>query len=398
MAGGGGENARRSVDSAPVTDDLRAAQQSIRVGDQGDAVLDVQLRLARAHQGGSPGLPADGMFGSKTLRAVRHFQRTRGLAADGVVGPETWRAITEAAYRLGDRLLWHASTVMRGDDVRELQHQLNRLGFDAGQEDGIFGPLARAAVEEFQRNVGLPVDGIAGPSTVEALRRLHRGHQSGGLGVRARQREALRQLADQGLVGTRVLIDPRRGADDPGWRSPGGVAEAEVTWEIARRVTARLAARGAAVLLSRGPRNSPTPSNRARQANELGADLVVCIGTNGHRTPVASGSACYYYGVPPFVSEGGLRLAELIQDMVVADGWVPDCGVHPMTWAILRETRMPAVVVEPGFLTSPADAGALNDPVRLDHLASAIVQGVERFLHAPAAGSPGRETSPAAAS
>ncbi|MPZ86746.1 MAG: N-acetylmuramoyl-L-alanine amidase [Nitriliruptorales bacterium] len=370
-----------------MTDDLRAAGQDIRVGDKGDAVRDVQLRLARAHEGGSPGLPADGVFGPRTLRAVRHFQRTRGLAADGVVGTETWRALTEAAVRLGDRLLWHASTIMRGDDVRELQHRLNRLGFDAGQEDGLFGSLARAAVEEFQRNVGLPVDGIAGHSTMDALRRLHRGHQSGGLGVRARQREALRQLADQGLVGTRVLIDPRRSAGDPGWRAPGGAWEADVTWEIARRVTARLAARGTAVLLSRGPRNTVPPSVRGRQANELGVDLVVSIGTNGHRTPVARGSASYYYGVPPFVSEGGLRLAELIQETVVGAGWRPDCGVHPMTWAILRETRMPAVVVEPGFLTSPEDAAALTDPIRQDALAAAIARGIGRFLEAPSADS-----------
>src|SRR3712207_9348100 len=93
------------------------------------------------------------------------------------------------------------SRMMRGDDVRELKHRLNQLGFDAGAEDGIFGPLARAAVEEFQRNTGLVVDGVAGPQTLAALRRLLRGHQSGGLAVRAREREWLRGLRGRTLSG-----------------------------------------------------------------------------------------------------------------------------------------------------------------------------------------------------
>lgn len=359
---------------------MKREDRYIRLSDHGDAVRDLQSRLRRA---GYDDLTVDGTFGPATLEAVRHFQRARGLAADGIVGRETWRALTESGFRLGDRLLWHASMPMRGDDVRELQHRLNRLGFDADQEDGIFGPLARAAVEEFQRNVGLAVDGLAGPATVEALRRLHRGHQSGGLGVRARQREALRQLAGRGMVGARVLLDPARGGDDDGRLGPGALREADLTWEVARRLEGRLGARGAAVALTRGPRNGPTASDRARTANELDVDLVLSIAVNAHHSPMASGSASYYFGSPSFTSEPGLLLAQRVRDALVGDGWLPDCGVHPMTWPLLRETRMPTVVVEPGFITSPRDVAALTDPARLDRLAGALARAIVGFLEAP---------------
>ena len=62
--------------------------------------------------------------------------------------------------------------MFRGDDVADLQLRLGSLGFDAGRIDGIFGPDTTGAVAEFQRNVGLAPDGIAGQSTVSSLRRL----------------------------------------------------------------------------------------------------------------------------------------------------------------------------------------------------------------------------------
>src|SRR5687767_12062364 len=189
----------------------------IRLGDSGAPVVDVQRRLAVSL---GTEVPMDGTFDERTHQAVRRFQRERHLPADGIVGPETWRALVESRYALGGRLLWHSRRMMRGDDVRELQHRLNQLGFDAGAEDGIFGPLARAAVEEFQRNTGLMVDGVAGPQTLAALRRLLRGHQSGGIGRRAREREWLRGLSGRTLSGARILVDPSHGPGDPGHIGP----------------------------------------------------------------------------------------------------------------------------------------------------------------------------------
>lgn len=355
---------------------------SIRYGDADQAVRDVQQRLTALV---APDLTVDGIFGEATRVAVQHFQRGRGLAADGVVGPETWRNLVEAGYSLGDRLLLRTRVMMRGDDVRELQRRLNQLGFDAGREDGIFGPLAQAAVEEFQRNVGLDVDGVAGPETIDLLRSLRREHQTSGAGIRAREREALRRMANRGLVGARVLVDPSHGEGDPGHVGPSGVTEAQVTWEIAARLAARLGAHGAQALLARGPSNNPPPRKRARLANDQGVEVVVSIGLTALPNPAASGSSAYYYGSPHFESEAGYRLATLASDKMVAAGWTPDCRVHPRTWALLRETRMPAVVVEPGFLTSPTDEARLTDPLAQEGLAAALADAVASFFEVGAA-------------
>lgn len=349
----------------------------MRRGDGGPSVTDLQRRLSRAT---GESIPATGQFDDALERHVRSFQRSRGIAADGIVGPETWRNLLEAGFRLGDRLLWHTRIMMRGDDVATLQHQLNLLGFDSGAEDGIFGALTQTAVEEFQRNIGLVVDGIVGPNTIAMLTRVQRDYHSGGIGVRAREWEALRTLSRRGIIGARVLIDPAHGQADPGVIGPTGVAESEITWSIANRLAARLQATGAIVDLSRGPRTTPPDSDRSRLANELAVDIVVSIAVSALDNPVAHGASTYYFGSSRFTSEGGKRLASVVQRTMVDAGWRPDCRTHPSTAPILRETRMPAVIVEPGFLTSPLDEQKLRKGIWHDRLADALSSAMATFF------------------
>lgn len=70
----------------------------------------------------------------------------------------------------------------QGDAVRELQHQLRELGYrdldGPVRADGYFGDRTRRAVEAFQYDYGLAVDGVAGPKTWQALRHALRGAPS----------------------------------------------------------------------------------------------------------------------------------------------------------------------------------------------------------------------------
>lgn len=146
--------------------------QPITQGGRGPAVEDVQKRLLMLGFDLGP-TGVDGVFWGATLAAVRHFQAARGLAEDGVVGDETWSALVDATFQLGDRLLYLKLPYLHGADVATLQGALNVLGFACGEPDGIFGAFTERAVAEFQANVGLRVDGIAGPDTVRAIERLH---------------------------------------------------------------------------------------------------------------------------------------------------------------------------------------------------------------------------------
>lgn len=361
---------------------------AIGPGDVGAAVRDVQSRLVRwaARQDTGDGaadlehLVVDGHFGTATRGAIRRFQRHRGLPADGLIDDESWRALVEAGYALGDRLLWHSRTMMRGDDVLELQHQLNRLGFDAGPEDGLFGPLARRAVTEFQRDLGLTEDGVAGPLTLAALSRLLRDFQSGGIGVREREREGMRRLAARGLHGARLLVDPGGGPDGGGGLTAAGEPVHALTWALCSRLAAHLAALGVAAQLTRGPSTTPTGSERARLANRLDVDIVLSVDIPTDAAAGARGCASHYFGTARFVSESGRELAELVQDAMVAAGHGPDCRTHQTTWGILRETKMTAVMVEPGFACSPVDAARLADPAAQTRLVRALAGALQAFV------------------
>lgn len=318
--------------------------RAIRPGDRGEAVRDLQHRLIELGHRIDPA-ELDGRFGPTTERAVREFQRSRRLDEDGVVGPDTWGQLVEAGYRLGDRTLYLRSPAFRGDDVRELQRLLNALGFVAGKEDGIFGHRTMHAVMEFQRNVGATPDGIVGLDTVRTLLRMRPSLGGPGAAV-VRERETIRAMG-RALPGSVVALDPDR-APPP----PPGLVEA---------LADALRQRGAEPVVLQGPEGDP--GVRARTANAVGA--TVCLGLRGTE---GAGASCAYWGTATSHSPAGRRLAELILAELGRLGVRGD-GTRPLGVALLRETRMPAVIVElPGDL--PASA----------QVAGALVEAIERFL------------------
>jgi N-acetylmuramoyl-L-alanine amidase len=292
----------------------------VSAGDRGSPVVDVQRRLERL--GFTTGVDPRGKYEQGTRAAVEAFQHRRGLRVDGVCGPQTWSALVEAGCKLGDRFLYRRTPMLRGDDVAELQQRLSALGFDSGRVDGIFGDLTSAALGDFQRNIGLPVDGIAGAATVSELLRLGTRHHDSELVASVRDRERLR-AAPRTLSGRRVAVGEE-----------GGLG---ATLAGLRRL---LVNHGAVV----STHHHPDGSVQAAEANAAAAEVYI-----GFRV-VADARACSaaYYSGYRYSSPGGRRLAELLCATLSAALDLDDGGSQGMSLPLLRETQMPAVIVEVG--------------------------------------------------
>ena len=305
---------------APGVRMIRPAFAPLVQGNSGPAVADVQERLDALGFAIAPDGP--GVFGPGTRAAVEAFQYRRGLRVDGVCGRQTWSALVEAGRRLGDRFLYRRSPMLRGDDVAELQQRLSALGFDAGRVDGIFGDRTSRALGEFQRNVGLPVDGIAGASTVRELLRLGSRHVDPELVTSVRDREELRH-SRRTLAGLRVAVGEEGGVD------------------VATGALRRALVRRSAVVTTH---HHPDGSMLAAGANAVGADVFIGIRLDGSRSAC---SALYYAGFH-YQSPGGRMLAELVATSVAGALRIVDEGAHGMSLPVLRETRMPAVICDVG--------------------------------------------------
>lgn len=350
-----------------------------RRGDVGPAVAEISSTLTALGLLPASDRPGDHtVFDQAVEHAVRTFQQQRGLITDGVVGPATFRALRDATYHLGGRpLAYLVSAPMTGDDVFALQEKLLELGYDAGRADGTFGPQIEKALRNFQRDYGLVPDGICGPATVRALRQLA-PKVRGGRPVLLREQERVRQAGPL-LRGKRIVVDPGHGGDDRG-ATYGQVHEADLMWDLARRLEGQMAATGMEAMLSRGASRNPTDPERAGFANETGADLFLSLHVDANSSPDAEGVACFHYGTPNgTTSTVGEALAGLIQRELTARTGMLDCRSHPRTWEPLRLTRCPAVRVEVGYLTNRADRDRLTNPAFRDLVAESILIAVKRL-------------------
>jgi N-acetylmuramoyl-L-alanine amidase len=314
-------------------------------GSRGDDIRDLHARLAAA--GFAVRSSSADQYTAATSAAVEAFQGSRGLPLSGVCDATTWHQLVEAGHRLGDRLLYLHHPMVRGDDVADLQLRLGTLGFDAGRVDGIFGPQTELALVDFQRNAGLPTDGIAGQATVRELCRLGAKVDPRDPVAVVRERERLRN-APRSLVDHSLVLGEFGGA-------------AAVVLATARQ----LRVLGAAVVTL----HHPDPSHQAAEANR--ADAALYLAVEVCETPVCEAA---YFATPGFVSAGGKRLAHL-----VATGVSPVLAVDPAARGtrtnVLRETRMPAVHLRIG----PA-------PMVSTHLASvaaAVACAIESWFADP---------------
>jgi N-acetylmuramoyl-L-alanine amidase len=286
--------------------------------------------------------------------------------------------VREDGWKLGDRMLaLMVSAPMSGDDVGQLQTRLLELGYDPGRPSGVFDERTEQALRGFQRDYGLAADGVCGPGTLRALRQLGRKVVGGRPGL-LREQELLRRAGPR-MRGKRIVVDPGHGGLDRGVQV-AGVCEADLMWDLARRLVGRMSATGMEALLSRREDTCPAEAERAAFANEANADLVLSLHADANRSMYAQGLATFHFGNGSgATSTVGEVLAGLIQRELLTRTAMLDCGSQARTWELLRLTQMPAVRVELGYLTHIGDRTKLLDPGFRDVVAEGILVAVKRL-------------------
>ena len=162
-----GKETLKKLDSVYKNADSDKDDDSLRMGDSGSAVKDLQTKLKKlGYYSGT----VDSTFGSGTYAAVRAFQKKYNLTADGVAGSETLKKL-DSAYKNADSDKNDDSLRMgdSGSAVKDLQTKLKKLGYYSGTVDSTFGSGTYAAVKAFQKKYNLTADGVAGSETLKKL-------------------------------------------------------------------------------------------------------------------------------------------------------------------------------------------------------------------------------------
>ena len=312
---------------------------------------------------------ASNILGAVETDALRAFQQERGLIVSGEIDSQTLRAIDEARWKLGDRILsFVPGNPLRGDDVATLQSRLVDMGFDCGRVDAIFGTRTDGAVKEFQKSVGVKVDGVCGPATIMSLMRLVKT-VSGGAPIQLRD-NAKRAVRGPALANKIIVLDPSSLPEDR-----------EIAFDIAQRLEGRLIALGVTVFLSRSSAKDPSEIDRINFANESGADLVISFHTDTYKNELAHGLATYYYGndLHGVHSVVGERFAALVQREITARTDLLNCRTHAKSWDLLRLTKAPTVRIDLGYLSNPGDVKRLGDVAFRETVIESIIVAIQRL-------------------
>ena len=189
-----------------------------------------------------------------------------------------------------------------------------------------------------------------------------------------------------------VYLDAGHGGYDPG-ASYFGISEKSLTLAIQSRVKAKLESEGYQVVTTRTSDTYVDLTDRSRAANASESDIFVSIHINASGSSVAQGIETYYY--QPYAEYPSRinatyhanstrlsmsdTLANAIQSSLINATGAQNQGVKRQTFAVLRETTAPAVLLELGFLSNPQEAARLNTSAYQETLANAIVAGIKSY-------------------
>lgn len=190
-----------------------------------------------------------------------------------------------------------------------------------------------------------------------------------------------------------VMLDPGHGGYDPGAITSQGVYEKSINLKIAQKVKEMLAPSGIEVFLTReedidyapdGVKGKNTKkqidlNRRIDMANEAKADVFVSLHVNATATGQNSGAETFYH----YQSESGKKLAELIQQELIKILGMNRRIAKPGDFYVIKNTSMPAVIVEVGYLSNIKERKKLQQSWYQEQLSRAIAKGIANYFELP---------------
>jgi N-acetylmuramoyl-L-alanine amidase len=182
----------------------------------------------------------------------------------------------------------------------------------------------------------------------------------------------------------RIVVDPGHGGNDPGARHRG-VSEKTLNLDIARRLARLLREAGAEVLLTREEDVFVELYDRPARANAADASLFVSIHCNAMPRPnVGRGTETYY------CNDNSVFLALAMQEALCRTLRLKDGGIRRRGFVVVRESKMPATLVEVAYLNTDAEWALLTDEAFRQAAAEAMFEGLKDYVE----GRPFEEQSP----
>lgn len=190
------------------------------------------------------------------------------------------------------------------------------------------------------------------------------------------------RVSDGQLAGKLIVVDAGHGGSDSG-ATRGGVMEKTVALQTARRIASELTREGANVVMTRTDDRRIPLNERPAIANRVRADLFISVHYNSNRVDnSASGTKTFFHRQ----NAVGRLLAQCIHRELVKVNDLPDMGVWSDTriyqsgFAVLRQSTMPAVLLELAFVNHSRDRSLMVRPEWQQRNAEAVVRGIKVFL------------------
>jgi len=194
-----------------------------------------------------------------------------------------------------------------------------------------------------------------------------------------------------------IVLDPGHGGKDPGAENNAlGLREKNLTLDLAVRLAGKLQARGFRVTMTRQRDAFHALEARAEEANRLGAHLFVSLHFNASASGSVSGLETYAF--TPHMQPSTARSSLHSSDKTVYPGntmdpWntlaayymqrslmdsisAPDRGLKRARFTVLRDIRMPGILIEGGFVTNEREGRNIGSAAYREKLSTAIVDGI----------------------